>query len=130
MGTTNRVEVLDAALVRPGRCDIKACFDYIQQDTFEEYVSLFFGKQIFEDAKRQCCPPAKFPDKVGLSQVQGHCMMFKDAILQVLQTYDYSLRSDLTFPKGQYDEQKRRDSKAIFHVQLGEIPFRPTSAGA
>lgn len=44
--TTNHPEVLDEALIRPGRCDAKFLFDYCNKEQIEELYSMFFNKNV------------------------------------------------------------------------------------
>ena len=43
--TTNYVENLDSALIRPGRIDINVLVDYMKKPEFERFVQSFMGKE-------------------------------------------------------------------------------------
>ena len=47
--TTNKPDILDPALVRPGRIDIKICFDKCNLYDIKNLINKFWGTYITED---------------------------------------------------------------------------------
>jgi chaperone BCS1 len=45
VATTNYIEKLDSALIRPGRFDIKIKVDYLNSETFSQFVKRFFPNE-------------------------------------------------------------------------------------
>lgn len=41
--TTNHIEVLDPAFIRPGRCDLKLEIKYVTKETFHEFLVFHYG---------------------------------------------------------------------------------------
>lgn len=74
--TTNHKEVLDPALIRPGRADVHIEFDYA---TKEQAASLF--RQFFPESNPVLA--SRFAETIGrhstMAQVQGHLLMHKDS---------------------------------------------------
>lgn len=44
--TTNHIENLDPALIRPGRCDLKIEIGYVNEETFKQFIKFHYGKDI------------------------------------------------------------------------------------
>lgn len=44
--TTNKPEVLDQALIRPGRCDVKKQFNYCDHTQIKELYNMFFDREV------------------------------------------------------------------------------------
>jgi len=77
--TTNHIEKLDPALVRPGRVDVLIHVGYVTQETFNEFILSFFNKRV----------EGKFIGKeVTISKLQGEYLLGKD--------YDYFISTYCT----------------------------------
>lgn len=44
--TTNHIDRLDPALIRPGRCDLKLEIGYVNEETFKQYVKFHYDEEI------------------------------------------------------------------------------------
>lgn len=44
--TTNHIENLDPALIRPGRCDLKIEVGYVSEETFKQFLKFHYGVDI------------------------------------------------------------------------------------
>jgi chaperone BCS1 len=44
--TTNHIENLDPALIRPGRCDLKIEIGYVNEETFKQFIKFHYGVDI------------------------------------------------------------------------------------
>jgi chaperone BCS1 len=49
--TTNHIEKLDPALIRPGRIDLRVEVGHVNQEIFNQFLERFFGKSISSDIK-------------------------------------------------------------------------------
>ena len=49
IATTNHVEQLDPALIRPGRLDLQMELGYVDIEIFDQFLKRFFGKGIHEN---------------------------------------------------------------------------------
>jgi len=82
MMTTNHVDALDAALVRPGRADVRVAFRHVDREGIANSFTKFFRGSPISDAEMQKAAvafAAKCPDKqLSMAVVQGHLMRFRD----------------------------------------------------
>ena len=44
--TTNHIENLDPALIRPGRCDLKIEIGYVNEETFKQFIKFHYNEEI------------------------------------------------------------------------------------
>lgn len=44
--TTNHIEKIDQAILRPGRVDLKVELGYINDETFKQFIKIFFNEEI------------------------------------------------------------------------------------
>jgi chaperone BCS1 len=51
ISTTNHIEKLDPALIRPGRIDLKVELGYVNSEIFNQFSKRFFGKEFIGDIK-------------------------------------------------------------------------------
>jgi mitochondrial chaperone BCS1 len=73
--TTNHIEKLDPALIRPGRCDVKIEFKNASKLQIEKLYSRFYPKD--EEYKKDLLSmiPGNF---LSMSQLQGYFLIHKD----------------------------------------------------
>ena len=72
--TTNHIEKLDPALIRPGRIDLKLEIGYVNNETFNKFCKSHYGKTIPTDLK--------IKDGLTFAELQLHIM--KDATFEEL----------------------------------------------
>jgi hypothetical protein len=78
--TTNHLEKLDAALQRPGRCDVKVEFKMASQNQLYNMFCRFFDKETDQEFVKQCA--TKFSEAlpehtVSMANLQEHLMRHK-----------------------------------------------------
>lgn len=66
--TTNHIEKLDKAFLRPGRIDYVISIDYIDNEMFREFIYKFFNVKISNELKKE---------KVTIAQLQNDFMLGK-----------------------------------------------------
>ena len=72
--TTNHIEKLDPALIRPGRIDLKLEIGYVNNETFNKFCKSHYGKTVPTDLK--------IKDGLTFAELQLHIM--KDATFEEL----------------------------------------------
>jgi len=99
--TTNHPEILDEALIRPGRVDYVSEFKLASKVQAKKMFLKFYPKEkglaIDIETKMQ-------EDKYSMAQLQGHFMTHKDDSLKALQSLD-----DLTDQSKQFQPQEEDD---------------------
>ena len=76
--TTNYLERLDPALIRPGRVDYKQCIDYATAHQLQCMYSHFFPDQPEEAAVMFAGEAVSIGSPISLAQVQGYFMLHKN----------------------------------------------------
>ena len=76
--TTNYLEQLDPALIRPGRVDYKQCIDYATAHQLQCMYSRFFPDQPEEVAVMFAGEAVSIGRPISLAQVQGYFMLHKN----------------------------------------------------
>ncbi|KAL0490474.1 mitochondrial chaperone BCS1 [Acrasis kona] len=79
--TTNHLEKLDPALLRPGRSDVKIIFNHATESQINNYVSKFYNYSV--DASRLT---ALIPNKITMAQLQGHLLKHKNNYSEAVNT--------------------------------------------
>ncbi|ESP02843.1 hypothetical protein LOTGIDRAFT_185574, partial [Lottia gigantea] len=75
--TTNYLERLDAALIRPGRVDVKELIDYATEYQLQEMFRRFYPNQVESDAEIFSKQVMSHGKNVSIAQVQGFFMRYK-----------------------------------------------------
>uniref|UniRef100_A0AAF5HYV2 Mitochondrial chaperone BCS1 n=1 Tax=Strongyloides stercoralis TaxID=6248 RepID=A0AAF5HYV2_STRER len=77
--TTNHLDRLDPALIRPGRVDVKEYFGYCTPKMIEQLFDRFYGEMaLTEDRTKFVEIVSKFSGDVSPAQIQGLLLMYKD----------------------------------------------------
>ena len=71
--TTNHIEKLDPALIRPGRCDIKIKVEYVNMETFTKFCKFHYG----EDITLRELPDGKIRPNLTFAELQTEVMKGK-----------------------------------------------------
>lgn len=77
--TTNHLEKLDPALIRPGRCDMKIEFQNADPYQIETLFNRFYDDRDMSEAFATACP-----NNVSMAQLQGHFLKFRNDPQQAL----------------------------------------------
>lgn len=76
--TTNYLERLDPALIRPGRVDLKEYVGYCSQSQLEQMYRRFYdGPNVNDEAKEFAEKAVSFKKNVSPAQIQGYFMIHK-----------------------------------------------------
>ncbi|VDN06131.1 unnamed protein product [Thelazia callipaeda] len=78
--TTNHIDRLDPALIRPGRVDVKQYFGYCTEKMFSEMFKHFYGPEISEEMALRFGKAAKsLNTEISPAQVQGYLLLRKES---------------------------------------------------
>lgn len=75
--TTNHIEHLDPALIRPGRVDVKHYFGNCTSEMAERLFRRFY-ENVTDDLTRQFVEIVTKSGEASPAQIQGHLQLFKD----------------------------------------------------
>lgn len=75
--TTNYLERLDPALVRPGRVDVKVLIGYASLTQIEQMFSRFYPEASLEKARQFALQVMELKESVSLAVIQGYFMLYK-----------------------------------------------------
>lgn len=74
--TTNHIEHLDAALIRPGRVDVKQYFGNCTPEMVERLFKRFY-ENVIDDQIKQFANMVSRSKEVSPAQIQGHLQLYK-----------------------------------------------------
>jgi chaperone BCS1 len=77
--TTNYIERLDPALVRPGRVDVKLLINYASKYQLEQMFARFYPEASIEKARQFAASVSKLERDISLAEVQGYFMLYKNS---------------------------------------------------
>lgn len=83
--TTNYVERLDPALIRPGRVDIKEKIDYATDHQLQQMYIRFYPEESLDMARVFSQSARTVNDKISLAQVQGLFLQYKSEPQSVIE---------------------------------------------
>jgi len=75
--TTNHIERLDPALIRPGRCDVKVEFTYATRQQMKGAFLHFYKNATEEQAERFCVALETEGEQLTMAQILSHLSRFK-----------------------------------------------------
>lgn len=84
--TTNYIERLHPALIRPGRVDIKECLDYATTYQIEKLFLKFYpGEETLAKQFSSTLPPKS----ISMAQLQAHFLQHKNEPQTAINTFQY-----------------------------------------
>jgi len=83
MMTTNHIEVLDSALTRPGRVDVRVLIDNASDNQIRRAFNRFYPKdsQLTEKFLEHV---RSDPSPISMARIQAHFLLFRDNALETL----------------------------------------------
>jgi len=108
--TTNHVERLDAALIRPGRCDVKVEIGLISKQQGYELFKKFFPQSPHDLASRfrDSLPSGR----LSVSHVQSHLFLHRNNALDAIQSLPQFLAAVEAFDQSIITARERNEKAA------------------
>jgi chaperone BCS1 len=78
--TTNHIEKLDPALIRPGRADLKLEINYMDTEAFSAFIQHFYGTSIEETFRLKS-------DNLTISAIQNDYLVNNPSLEEMLEKY-------------------------------------------
>ena len=75
--TTNYIERLDKALIRPGRVDVKQLIDYATQYQLEQMFARFYPDHNIQKARLFAAKVSEYNRPFSIAEIQGYFMLYK-----------------------------------------------------
>ena len=86
--TTNHLERLDPALIRPGRVDLKQEIDLASKSQLYKMYKRFYPDQTSARAEDFADKVMGLEQRKNIAQIQGHFMLFKNDPLGALENFE------------------------------------------
>ncbi len=77
--TTNYLNKLDPALIRPGRVDVKQEIGYAEADQIERMFRRFYPQESDTNARRFARNVSNLGELKSIAQIQGYFMLHKNS---------------------------------------------------
>ncbi|KAG5468217.1 hypothetical protein LSCM1_02194 [Leishmania martiniquensis] len=116
--TTNHVELLDAALIRPGRADVKVEIGFLDVDQSQRMFRKFFpnATEAMVEAFGRQFPP----HVISAAQLQSHLFFHRDDAVAATTTLPAFVESSRAFDVSM---EQRRSRKAMLRQPLPRAPL-------
>ena len=83
--TTNHIQRLDPALIRPGRVDVKQVLDYASDQQIVSMFTRFYGLDHLQDAHSFLQAARRHNKPISTAQLQGHFVIYKSSAKEAIE---------------------------------------------
>eukprot|EP01035_Chromulina_nebulosa_P022647 gene22647-29326_t len=121
--TTNFIDRLDPALIRPGRVDLMQCIDHIMN-----LYKTFFPEEISEKADEFLVSIRAAYPVISMAALQGHLLMHKNSPATAIQSLSgFQKKSDVTIRSTDSDNDTVPDQVRLTRAQeqVDQMYFNP-----